>query len=366
MSSSPPASGLARRRAQLSDWWKGQRQQHYWLDHVVIAWQRFQRNNGSQFAAAITYFSFLALFPLLLLAIAITGFVLTSHKHLQLELFQKITDNVPGSFGQQISSSVQTLIDARTSVGIIGLVGVLLTGLGWIGNLRQAVNAVWGTTPAKRNFVMSRLANLFVLAGLGIGAVLSIGLTAVGTSLTDQLVKVIGLSHVTGMGTLVRILGIGLAVFGDMIIFSWVLIRLPKGRLPRPVALRAVLMAAIGFEILKFAGTYTIAKSAQSPTAGPFAGVIAVLVWVQLVSRWLLFCTAWSATARGAGVPETAVPLYAVPVDDASPSSEVAEPESGASPAAVAVGLLGVGAAAGAGAAVWYARRRDSPSSSSD
>ena len=59
----------------------------------------------------------------------------------------------------------------------------------------------------------------------------------------------------------------------------------------------ALILAAVGFEVLKIVGTYTIAHTAQSPTAGPFAGVLAVLIWIQLVSRFLLFCCAWMATA---------------------------------------------------------------------
>ena len=34
---------------------------------------------------------------------------------------------------------------------------------------------------------------------------------------------------------------------------------------------------------------------ASSATAGPFAGLLAVLVWIQLVTRWVLFCAAWTA-----------------------------------------------------------------------
>ena len=62
---------------------------------------------------------------------------------------------------------------------------MLLTGLGWIGNLRAAIDAVWGLgPPPKRNFVVAKVVNLLVLAGLGLGLLVSLGVTAVGTSLT--------------------------------------------------------------------------------------------------------------------------------------------------------------------------------------
>jgi membrane protein len=71
----------------------------------------------------------------------------------------------------------------------------------------------------------------------------------------------------------------------------------------RRVLLRGTLLAAAGFEVLKLVGTYTIAHTADSPTAGPFAGLLAVLIWIQLVARFMLFCAAWMAvvTAEALG-----------------------------------------------------------------
>ncbi|MBV9592870.1 MAG: YihY/virulence factor BrkB family protein [Actinobacteria bacterium] len=339
-------------KGRVADRWAQLRSSRPWVDHVVRAWDQMQDHNAAQYAAAITYYSFLALFPLLLLAIAITGFVLSSQTHLRAQLFQKITDNVPGGFGQTISDSVQTLINNRTGVGVIGLAGVLITGLGWVNNLRRATDAVWGLPKRAGRVVAWQISNLIVLAGLGLGVLVSMGLTIGGTQLTDQALDVVGWRHVTGMGVLVTALGIVLAVAGDLIIFSWLIVTLPGVTVTSSVTARAALLAAIGFEALKFAGTYTVAQSSHSPTAGPFAGVIAVLVWIQLVARWLLFCTAWAATAT----PETE------PSQSESPAlTEAPVPErvDGPSPTTIAAGLLGAGAAIGAGIAVWATRVRD-------
>ena len=277
--------------------WTGLRRRHAWLDHVARAWTALSEHNGSQYAAAITYFSFLALFPLILLAVAVTGFVLHAHPAAQQSLFDHITKSVPGSFGTQLHSSIETAIQARAGVGLIGLVGVLITGLGWVANLRTAIDGVWGMPKLKQNFFLARLGNLGTLLGLGLGMLVSLGLTVAGTALTDHLLTALDLDHVTGAGTLVRVLGILLAIAGDVVIFWWLLVRLPQAEVPRRAGLRGALLAAVGLEILKVVGTYTIAASAHSPTAGPFAGLLAVLIWIQLVSRYLLYCVAWTSTS---------------------------------------------------------------------
>jgi membrane protein len=266
------------------------------LRHVVGAWNLLRENNGGQYAAAITYYSFLALFPLLLLAVAVTGFILHAHPAAQQSLLNHVTANVPGDLGRTIKSSIDTAIKQRTGVGIIGLVGVLVTGLGWIGNLRAAIDAVWGVRPQQTNFFMARVKNLLVLLGLGLGVLISLGLTVVGTAVTDQIVSGLGLAHVTGMHAIVIVLGLALAVAGDIVIFFWLFVQLPAATVPRRAGLRGAVLAAVGLEVLKVVGTYTIAKTAHSPTAGPFAGIVAVLIWIQLVARYLLFCAAWIAT----------------------------------------------------------------------
>jgi membrane protein len=312
-------------------------------------------NRGNLYAAAITYFSFLALFPLLLLGVAVLGFVLHSHPDTLQSLLDNISKKVPGQFGDTLKTAIKDAIDKRAGVGVIGLLGVLLTGLGWIENLRSAINAVWGRPPATKNFLVGRALNLLVLAGLGIGIVVSLGFTTVGVALTDQILRWVGLDDLPGATFLLKVIGIALAVAGDMIIFWWVLVRLPAVEVPRRVEIKGALFAAIGFEVLKIIGTYTIAHTANSPTAGPFAGILAVLIWIQLVARFMLFACAWTAVLTAEQRP----PVLAdtVPVLEPEVMADEAErPPSAITPAAVGVTLVGAGAVAGA-VATWAATR---------
>lgn len=333
------------------------RARYHWLDHIVRSWAMYKSHHGDHFAAAVTFFSFLSLFPLILLAVSVAGFVLRAQPSLQQDLFTSISDNVPGAFGDTLSQSIDQAIRARTSVGIVGLVGVLFTGLGWVANLRSSIEGVWGQTPAKRPFLKAKAADLLVLIGLGLGVVLSIGLTAVGATLTSTVLGVLGLDGVPGLFVVTKIIGIALALAGDMLIFGWLLVRLPQAIVRRGVGLRVAILAAVGFEILKLAGTFFITRATQSATAGVFASVIGILVWINLVSRFLLFCVAWTAMASGplspgqdAPVPVEAVRPVTSELSDAAPSGP------GVSLAATAAVLIGAGAALGAGATLGATR----------
>jgi membrane protein len=345
----------AQRRAVKAAQREAKLRRRPWMWHAYRAWGQFKFNNGTQYSAAITYFSFLALFPLVLLGAAVTGFVLHSDPHLRTELLNKVTEKIPGDFGTTLTKSIDSAIDARTGVGIVGLVGVLLTGLGWIANLRQAMDAVAGRPVVKRNFLVSRLANLVVLGVLGLGVVVSLGLTVAGTALTDQVLRWTHLSHAHGVSYAVAAAGIVLGLLGDLLIFGWLLVWLPDLRVPGGLAFRGVLLASVGFEILKVVGTYTIARSSHSPTLGPFAGLLAVLIWIELVSRYLLYCVAWIATGPQLR-SQPAAPGSSGP--DGGPGSDGDEPPRGpVTPLSAAAWLIGVGAAAGAAAVVSWRDR---------
>ena len=151
-----------------------QRARRPWLDHLIRAYKQYKDANGDHVAAAITYFSFLALFPLILLSASVAGFVLANNDDLQDRLQKAITENVPGSLGDTISKAVQSVIDNRGSIGVIALLGVAYAGLGWVANLRSGVQIVWAGEVEKESFLKAKLADLLILVGLGLGIVLSI------------------------------------------------------------------------------------------------------------------------------------------------------------------------------------------------
>lgn len=344
---------VARLRARLAAVFAGARQRMPWLDHVVRAWGRYKGNSGDYLAGAITFFSFLALFPLILLGVSIASFVLNAHPDALNTLLNNVEKNAPGGLGDTIKSAINTAIKARTGVGIVGLVGTLFTGLGWVANLRLATSLVWGTGKLKRPFLKAKIADSIVLVGLGVGLLVSVALTAGGTAASQVLLKHSGLDSVPGSGFLAPLIGIVLALLADMVIFGFLLLRLPRATVPRGLGLRGALLAAVGFEILKVIGTFYLAKIGRSPAASALGSVLGVLVFLNLVFRYLMFCVAWIAT--GLDAYDSKPDLVAPPTPPATERTARAP-----SPAAVAGTLLGAGAAVGVGtvgAARWWWRR---------
>ena len=331
-----------------------------WLDHLIRAYQQYKRANGDHVAAAITYFSFLAIFPLVLLGASIAGFVLANNVDRQQRLNEVISENVPGSLGNTLTQAVQSVIDNRGSLGVIALLGVAYAGLGWVGNLRTGVQMIWASQVTKENFVKAKLEDLVVLVGLGVGIVLSLALTSGVTAAIHAVVTGLHLDGIPGMGTLVGGMAIVLALAADTVLFMWLFTRLPR----RPVRYRTVLhgaiFAAVGYEVLKIVGTTYLANVTSNPTYGVFASAVGLLIWINLVARFLLISAAWTATGRqpsGAdSEPEPPEEGFAVAVDDKPATGVIGPVPAGTRtreaprPAAVAGALVGTGALLGAGA----------------
>jgi membrane protein len=268
-----------------------------WFDHLARAGEAFSERYGSQFAAAVTYFSVLSLFPLLMIAFAVAGFVLAAQPDLLDQLKDSISKAVPGSLGGTINDIVSSALNSKGTVGIIGLVAALYSGVGWMSNLRDALTAQWGHERKQLPLLKTLLQDLLALIGLGIALVVSFGLTAAGTGLGNLLLRLVGLEGESWARFLLYLGTLLLSVAANWLVFLWVLTRLPREKVIVKSALRGALAAAIGFEILKQLGAIYLSSVTSSPTGALFGPVIGLLVFANLVARFLLFITAWTATA---------------------------------------------------------------------
>jgi membrane protein len=223
-----------------------------------------------------------------------------AHNHDQLDdLTKLIQDNVPGSVGNEFTSVVNTAVGKRGTIGLVSLVGVAYAGLGWVGNLRTALQIAWACEPTKENPFKAKLGDLLALVGLGLAIGVSLALTAGGTAAANALLRLVNLDGTPGMGVAVAVLGILLAMVADTLVFAWLFVRLPRRPVRYRPVLRGALFTAVGYEVLKIGATFYLARVSANGVYGGFAGFVGLLIWLNLVSRFLLFGAAWTATATG-------------------------------------------------------------------
>lgn len=272
-----------------------QRRRRPWFDQLARAAGRYNRMDGDLMAAGITYFAFLSIFPVVLLAAAVLGFVLAGDTLLRSQLISAIRRAVPGETGDFLVGQVRDAISASGVTGLVGAVLFLYAGLRTMDKLRIGVRRVWTGRPVEADFLKDNVRDVLSFVALAVVGLLSIALTGGATTATAELARLAGLDEVPGFFLLAAVVGIGLALAGDTAIFLWLLKVVAHTRVDTRRLLPGALFGAAGFEVLKVLGSLYLTLISGSVTASTFGGAVGILVWINLVSRYALFTTAWTA-----------------------------------------------------------------------
>jgi membrane protein len=263
--------------------------------HGWRAFELLQRVRWSRLAAAVTFTSFLALFPLITLGAAIGAAFLTSSQIHRAE--ERIAKQLPGLASRV---DIGSLAANAGTVGTIAAALLFFTGMGWVGSLRDALRAVWEREDVQENPVLRKAADGVALLGLGATGLASLMASALATTAVGWVARQLGLSSGgVGMGML-TLAGYGIAVAADFLLLVYLLTLLPGVHPGRRTVVAAGLIGAGGFEVLKVALSDYLRGVAGQSMYGTFGTPVALLLWINFMTKLLLFCAAWTATATAA------------------------------------------------------------------
>jgi membrane protein len=264
--------------------------------HAWRAYDHLESVHGTRLAAAITFTSFVALFPLLTVGAAVGAALLSDDQLKRLE--GKVSAQLPG-IADQID--IGGLVAHAGTIGIIAGALLLLTGVGWVGSLRECLRAVWGKDEDPGNPVLRKLADAGVLLGLGAVALVSLACSAFATAAVGWVTHRAGLAE-GGVGSvLLTVAGYCIAVVVNFIMFTYMLTWLPRVHPDRRAVITAGLIGAIGFEVLKVLISGYLQGVAGKSVYGAFGVPVALLLWINFMARLLLYCASWTATQHVEG-----------------------------------------------------------------
>ncbi|MEV8636788.1 YihY/virulence factor BrkB family protein [Streptosporangium sp. NPDC051023] len=275
---------------RISAVWARARRRHGWLDHLVRAAVRYDQVDGGRLSAALTYYSFFAVFALGLLGFAIIGHVLDTP-----EVLLAVQDYLSGNFPRL---DVAALRDAQSTAGVIALVGLPLTGLFWMDTLRSAIRAIWRLEQYPGRLLVRQLIDLGVLAGLGLLLSVTLAMAFVtGEILNWLVVHTVGTDDAPAkwlLSTAAFLIGVSVNTLLAIALLS----APPRLRLPLRRVLGPALLITIGLEILKTLGQLYIGMTAANPAYQVVAGAAAMLVFLKILNQLVLFAAALTATGR--------------------------------------------------------------------
>ncbi|WP_297005969.1 YhjD/YihY/BrkB family envelope integrity protein [uncultured Corynebacterium sp.] len=319
-----------------------------WLDHVMHMNERYGEQGGNYYSAGITYFSVLSVFPLVMLVVAVVAMVLAGNEDLLNDIIDSIKDSVSGDLGDTLTDILNTAIGQRGSIFGIGLVLTLWTGLGWIGNLRAGISAMWKAQLTADSFLKGKISDLIALIGLLVSLIVAFAVTAIGSGgFTWTIIETLNMDDIGGIRVVVWLIALLIALAANWVVMFWMLMFFPRTHVPRKAAVRGALIGAVGLEFFKQFATVFFNNTMSNPAGAAFGPVIGVMVLLYLLWRITLYCSAWVATtpeALAEMIPDAPAPAIIQIRRDANPRAR-AEKTTGQN--VRKAGLVGAGAALG-------------------
>jgi membrane protein len=265
-----------------------------WWHALKRSAKEFKEDNLTDWAAALTYYGVLAIFPALIVLVSILGLIGESAT-------QPLIDNLgavaPGPAKEIFTSAIENLQGDRGAAGvlfIVGILGALWSASGYVAAFMRASNAIYDMPEGRPIWK-----TLPVRVGLTVVLLALLSITTIAVVLTGGLAQRVG--DVVGLGdTAVTVWNIAkwpvllLVVSFMFALLYWAApnVKQPGFRWLSPGGLLAV----VGWLIASAAFAFYVGNfGSYNKTYGALGGVVVFLVWLWISNIVILLGAEFNA-----------------------------------------------------------------------
>lgn len=277
-----------------------------WRGVLVRAVREFMDDNCTDWAAALTYYGVLSLFPAMIVIVALVGLVSEGQQTVD-TIVDIASDLGAGSIveNEGVVDQIREVTDQGSASVLLsfGLLGALWSASGYIGAFTRASNAIYEVEESRKFYKLRPLQLLITAAALVLLALVAVMLIISG-SVTDAIGNALGAGDGVRMTwSIVKWPVLILIVMLLLGLMFWIApdVEQPRFRwitIGGAVAILVWAIASFGF------GLYVANFSSYSGTYGTLGGVIAFLVWLYLSNCAVLLGVEINAEARRVAMPE--------------------------------------------------------------
>ena len=265
-----------------------------WFGVLKRTFREFQADNLTDWAAALTYYGVLAIFPAIIALVSLLGLFGTSATKPLIENLGKIA---PGPAQQIFTSAINNLQHSRGAAGIlfiVGIAGAVWSASSYIAAFMRASNAIYDVEEGRPIWM-----TLPIRVGVTLVLLIMLAISAVAVVLTGGLAKQVG--NVIGVGnSAVTVWDIAkwpvllLIVSLMFAILYWAApnVKHPGFRWLSPGGIFAVIMWLIASAAFAL---YVANFSSYNKTYGSLAAIVVFLVWLWISNIAVLLGAEWNA-----------------------------------------------------------------------
>ena len=270
-----------------------------WGDVLKRTFSEFREDNVTDWAAALTYYGVLSIFPALIALVSILGLIGNSATK---PLLDNLQEFAPGPANKILSNTLHGLTESRGGAGIlfiVGIAGAIWSASSYIGAFIRASNAIWDVEEGRpfTKTVPLRLAITVVMLVLLTATAVAVAVTG---PLADRVGKLIGLGDTAVTAWDIAkwpVLVLVVALMFSILYYAAPNVRQPGLRWVTPGGVVAVIAWMI---VSALFGVYVANFGSYNKTYGSLGAVIIFLVWLWLTNIAILLGAELNAeTERG-------------------------------------------------------------------
>ena len=269
------------------------------LKETSDAWME---DNALRLSAALAYYSIFSIAPLLVISISIAGLVLGEDA-----VRGQLTEQLQGTIGRQAAEAVQTMVQSASKrsdgwLGAsVGFATLMLGASGVFGQLKDALNTIWGVKArggaGVGGFLRARLLNFGMVLVIGFLLLTSLLLTTAFAALSGYFEKLVGVPVFFGV-----LVGLGVSISLDTVLFAFIFKVLPDAQIEWRHVWTGAAVTALLFELGKFGLGIYLGRESTASSFGAAGSVVLLLLWVYYASAILMFGAEFTrACARATG-----------------------------------------------------------------
>ena len=250
----------------------------------------FQEDNLTDWAAALTYYALLSLFPALIAMVSLIG-IFGDPQTTTAKLTEIVNEIGPESSAETFKGPIESIVKNQSAAGfafVFGLAVALWSASGYVGAFIRASNIVYETPEGRPFWKLRPLQIAVTLAMISMMALLAVGLVLTGP-VVEAIAKPIGLS-----GTAVDVWSVAkwpvmAAIFilmVDLLFYASPNVKVRGFRWVTPGAIVAIVVWAIASALFAL---YVANFGSYDKTYGTLAGLVILLLWFWITNLAILF-----------------------------------------------------------------------------
>jgi|SRR5215216_706828 len=251
-----------------------------WVDALKRTVKAFKEDKLGVWAAALTYFGILSIFPTLLVLVSVLGLIGESVTD---SLIKNLEDVAPGPAHEIVTSAIRNLEGSSASSGVafvIGLGAAIWASSGYVAGFMNAANAIYDVEEGRSLTKTLPLRVGLTMVLMVLAAVIAFAVTLTG-GLASQVGKLLGIGD-----TAVQAWGIAkwpVLLLLVSLLFAVLYWGAPNVKMPFRLLSPGSLLAVVGWVIASVAFAFYVANfSSYNKTYGALAGPIVFLLWLWI------------------------------------------------------------------------------------